>query len=308
MRSVHGNRLQGSSLKELGIDRPKIQLTGAQGSSFGLEMTNHAAYSLNYLHRGAPKRWVIIEPEAHKELEELLHPQVEAAAERLIPELSSGFKPPTHPPRCDGFLGHEPLYVPKETLALHAIAHTEIVQYEGEMVITFPFAYSQGSSAGPNVAETIAFGNDRWETIHNSGLYRPCHANCSAPKGPPGPERVGLSEVGQPSPEHVSGQVAEPELQEYNDDDSSLTTPEASGTDAGSDSEDSTWEDPSVNKGKKAQTPTTTKTPIKGFGGFPSEHSAYSPSEARKRTGHIVAGAQRDETSEEDSSMMLDVV
>lgn len=308
MRSVHGNRLQEPRLKELGIDRPKIQLAGARGSLFGLEMTTHAAYSLNYLHRGAPKRWIIIEPHAHKELEELLHPQVEAAAERLIPKLTSGLKPPTHPPRCDGFLGHEPLYVPKETLALHAIAHTEIVQYEGEMVITFPFAYSQGSSAGPNVAETIAFGNDRWEIIHNSGLYRTCHANCSGPKDLPGPGQVELSEVGQPCPDHVSGQVAEPEVEEYNDDDSSPTTPEAGGIDAGSDSEDSTWEGPSLNKGKMAQTPTTRKTPYKGFGGFPGGHSASSPSEARKTTGNDVAGAQRDKTSEEDSSEMPGVV
>lgn len=57
-----------------------------------------------------------------------------------------------------------------------------------------------------------------------------------------------------------------------------------------------------------AQTPTTRKTPYKGFGGFPGRHSASSPSEARKTTGNDVAGAQRDKTSEEDSSEMPGVV
>lgn len=247
MRSVHGNTLQGPTLKELAMDRPEIQLAGPRGSPFGLEMTNHAAYSLNYLHRGAPKRWIIIEPDAHERLEELLYPQIEATSGRPVKKGSSGFKRPTHPPRCDRFLRHQPLYVPKEQLDSHAIAYTELVQFEGEMVITFPFAYYQGFSAGPNVAETIAFGNGRWETIYNSRLYRPCHANCAGPKSPADPAQAENCDVDQPFPGHVSRHVPESVHEEY-DEDPDMTTPESSGAETLSDPDDLTWDDSSVNE------------------------------------------------------------
>lgn len=295
------------SLKELAMASPEIQLAGAKGSPFGLTMTNHAAYSLNYLHRGAPKRWIIIEPDAHKQLEELLYPQVESIAERLIKNRSSGFKSPTHPPRCDRFLNHQSLYVPKETLILHGIAHTELVQYEGEMVITFPFAYCQGFSAGPNVAEAIAFGNDRWETIHKSGLYRPCHANCSGPKGPATPGQVEFPEVDQPSHDLLSRHVPETEFEEGDNEDSSPTTPESSDTDEEvSDPEDGTWEDPSVNNRSKIQKRTTRQTPIKSSDAYPRDYPAYSPSKASNTTRNTVAGAKSDEKSEEDFLMRID--
>lgn len=249
MRSIQGNRLQAPKFKELAMDCPKIQISGARGSPFGLEMTNHAAYSLNYLHRGAPKRWIIIEPDAHKKLEELLYPHVEAAEDRIV-NLPSGFyKPPTHPPRCDRFLAHQPLYVPKDVLYLRSIPYTELVQYEGEMVITFPFAYYQGFSAGPNLAETIGFGNDRWEAIQNGHLYRPCHANCSGPKSPADPGQVEFSDIDQPSSSHVSRHVPNFVLEEDEDMDSSPTAPESSGSDVGSDPEDDTWENFLVNEG-----------------------------------------------------------
>ncbi|MCJ1466551.1 hypothetical protein MMC07_005171 [Pseudocyphellaria aurata] len=198
--SFIGNRREASGTKAPQTDRSQFQLAGGKGSPFGLEMTANAAYSLNYLHRGAPKRWVIIEPDAHPKLEELLYPQVEFAAGRLVKKFpwQSGLsepqpQPPTHPPLCDRFLSHQPFYVPKETLAMHSIPYTEIVQYEGDMIITFPFAYYQGFSSGPSVAEVIPFGNHRWETIRQSRLYQPCHANCSGPADP-APDQCGQSD------------------------------------------------------------------------------------------------------------------
>lgn len=215
--SLVGDRLKEPGKKALVSDRSQIQLAGAKGSPFGLEMTANAAFSLNYLHRGAPKRWIIIEPDAHQRLEELLYPQVEFTAGRLVKNLRSGYKPPTHPPRCDQFLYHQPLYVPKETLAIHSIPYTEIVQYEGEMVVTFPFAYYQGFSSGPNLAEAISFGNERWETIQQSRLYQPCHANCS---GPADPGQAKRSENDEDSPGHASGHDIESVLEEEEEDDS----------------------------------------------------------------------------------------
>ena len=279
MRSIHGNRLQEPRFKELEMNRPRIQLAGAKGSPFGLEMTDHAAYSLNYLHRGAPKRWVIIEPDARLQLEELLQPEVESMAERLVKKSRTKFEPPTHPPRCDRFLGHQPLYVPKDTLALHGIAHTDLVQYEGEMVVTFPFTYYQGISAGPSVAEVMAFGNDRWETIHKSRLYQPCHANCSGPKVP---ENSG--QVDQAFPGHIGGNIGgyvpEPGLEEEDE--------ESSGVDArsetGSETEDGNGEGSSVSDGITSQNPAT---------------------EASTTVKNAVAGFRSDEMSEDEFLMWL---
>lgn len=277
MRSIHGNRLQEPRFKELEMNRPQIQVVGAKGSPFGLEMMDHAAYSLNYLHRGAPKRWVIIEPDAHLQLEELLQPEVEFVAERLVKKSRTEFKPPTHPPRCDRFLGHQPLYVPKDILALHGIAHTELVQYEGEMVVTFPFTYYQGISAGPSVAEVMAFGNDRWETIHKSRLYQSCHANCSGPKVP---ENAG--QVGQAFPGHIGGHIGgyvpEPGLEE----DDEVSSGIDARSETGSETEDGNGEGSSVNDGITSQNPAT---------------------EASATTNNAVAGFKSDEMSEDESLM-----
>lgn len=199
---IPGNRVQDPRFNEPEMNGAHFQIAGAKGSSFGLAMTNHAAYSLNYLHRGAPKRWVVIEPDAHQQLEELLHPEVELVAERLVQQSRTKFKPPIHPPLCDQFLGHQPLYIPMDTLESHGIAHREVVQYQGQMIVTFPSTYCQGISAGPSVAEVMAFGNDRWETISKERIYQPCHPNCSGPKVP---EKSG--QVDLVFPGHTGGRI-----------------------------------------------------------------------------------------------------
>lgn len=178
MSEFAGNKLQEPKFKRLEMDRAVFQFSGTEGSPLGLQTTNQGAYSLNFLHRGAPKHWTIVEPAEHKRLEELLHEHVEFAAGRLT-KRNESHEPPTHPPRCDRFLWHQPLYVPKETLTAWGIQHEEVIQYEGELIVMFPFTYYQGFSTGPSLAEQIAFGDHRWEKTYNSELFQNCHPNCS---------------------------------------------------------------------------------------------------------------------------------
>ena len=88
------------------------------------------------------------------------------------------------PPRCDQFLNHQPFYIPKGSLEACGIEFTNVVQYEGELIIKFPFAYYQGYSCGPSVAEEVAYTNERSEILNQEGLYYHCHAACTGPKAP----------------------------------------------------------------------------------------------------------------------------
>lgn len=182
LNSLPGNRLQKPSFQSLEMQRPVFQFAGGKGSPFGLQMTNCAAYSLNYLHGGAPKHWTIIKPADQKKVEKFLHEHAEFAAKRLEKRANGNFMSPSHPPRCDQFLSHQQLYVPRETWDEQGISYTEVTQYKGELIICFPFAYHQGFSSGPNLAETVPFADDRWEMIYDSGLLQTCHPGCSGTK------------------------------------------------------------------------------------------------------------------------------
>ena len=166
-----GNSLMKSKSRIPGIHSPYFYVSHSQGTPFGMHVEDFAAYSLNYLHCGAPKCWRVIAPKDHAKLEEILYAFLNPE-ERL---LSSGasFKP-KRPPQCSQFLRHNSLYVPTELLQLLDIEYTLVVQHQGEMVITFPYAYHQGYNAGPNIAEAIGYASDRWEVFIREGLYQKC--------------------------------------------------------------------------------------------------------------------------------------
>lgn len=185
------------------IHQPKFQIAGAFGSSFGLQLTSFGAYSLNFLHSGAPKCWTIIKPADHQKIEFELHPDAEQASSRgrrisvvrltsvdsdVIPYAKNQKKlerlPCDFPPRCDLFLNHQPFYIPEDSLQASEIEYTNVVQHKGDLIIIFPFAYRQGYSCGPNIAEEIAYTNERSDTLTQEGLYHHCHAACTGPKPP----------------------------------------------------------------------------------------------------------------------------
>ncbi len=197
----HG--LHGAKRDRDKIHQPKLQVAGAFGSSFGLHMTGFGAYSLNVLHSGAPKFWTVIKPADHRKIELQLHADVEESSLRgrrikfirLSSVESEGRTyaknqkkleslPCDFPPRCDQFLNHQPFYIPKGSLEATEVEFTNLVQYEGELVITFPFAYRQGYSCGPSVGEEVGHTNERSEILNQEGLYQHCHHACTGPKLP----------------------------------------------------------------------------------------------------------------------------
>lgn len=121
--------------------------------------------------QGAPRVWTIVKPTDHIKLEEAIH---YLTVDK--PSLTPDCKLPLLPPQCAQFLRHQALYLPKETLTSCRVEHTEVVQYQDEMIITFPYAYRQGYNTGPNISEEIAFMTKRSEVFLENGLYRQCSA------------------------------------------------------------------------------------------------------------------------------------
>ena len=89
---------------------------------------------------------------------------------------------PTNPPPCSQSVSHNPTYAPQATLSSYGIDNTEVVQQQGEMVITFPYAYHQVLASGPSITEEILYASDRCEVFHQKDLYQHCERNCTAEK------------------------------------------------------------------------------------------------------------------------------
>lgn len=167
-----GNSLMKSKTRISGIHSPYFYVSHSEGTPFGMHIEDFAAYSLNYLHCGAPKCWTVVAPSHHAKLEEILYAFLNPGKRMLSSR--TNLKPKS-PPQCSQFLRHNSVYVPTELLQLLDIEYTLVAQHQGEMVITFPFAYHQGYNTGPNVAEAIGYASDRWEVFIREKLYQNCH-------------------------------------------------------------------------------------------------------------------------------------
>ncbi len=164
-----------------------------------MQMTEIGAYRLVYLHKGAPRVWTVVEPRAFQRLEDLVARIVHlpgsdnVADDRLL----------SFAPRCHQFVGHKrqirinegirngtiedpgrTLYFTSKKLEEEGIRFTRFVQYQGEMVVLFPFSYYQGYNVGPNVVESMAYASSRWEVFPTAGLIRQCNRSCYQGKTP----------------------------------------------------------------------------------------------------------------------------
>lgn len=166
-----GNSLMKSKSRIRGIHSPYFYVSRTEGTPFGMHIEDFAAYSLNYLHAGAPKCWKVVAPKDHAKLEEVMHAFLNPE-ERMLSSRTD--LKPRRPPQCSQFLRHNSVYLPENLLELLNIEYTSVEQHQGEMVITFPFAYHQGYNAGPNIAEAIGYASDRWEVFIREGLYQNC--------------------------------------------------------------------------------------------------------------------------------------
>ncbi|KAI9724726.1 MAG: hypothetical protein M1812_000001 [Candelaria pacifica] len=171
-----GNILMRSTSRMSGIHTPYFYVSNSPCTPFAIHIEDYAAYSINYLHSGAPKCWRVVRPEHHRDVEEFLNNHTNPPERQL--SARSG-RTPCRPPQCSQFLRHHPMYIPKTTMDMLDITYTTVVQHQGEMVITFPFAYHEGWNTGPNIAEAIGYASERWAIFMREGLYQNCHKlNC----------------------------------------------------------------------------------------------------------------------------------
>lgn len=171
LKNYPGNNFGLSKCTKSGVNEAVFHVSGRNGSLREMQLGKFAAYSLNILHTGAANIWTVIKPSHQHKLETVLH-----RAQSGLDE----FDVPKSTPSCSLFVGHQPTFVPKETLKMQLIEYTEVVQQQGEMIIIFPWAYRQGYSIGPNISEEIAYGNDRWGTFLKENLYDHCSQDCLA--------------------------------------------------------------------------------------------------------------------------------
>ena len=170
-----GNVLFKSRSRINGVHSPIFHASGSAGVPTGMGMIDFAAYSLNYLHVGAAKRFTVVKPKQRGRLEECMH-RVLYAQDGFV-NISNEDRP-RHPPQCDHSLRHKSLYLPQETLEMLGVDFTHVVQHQNELLIFFPFAYHQSYSTGPNISESMAYASDRWEIFIKEDLCRPCHQDC----------------------------------------------------------------------------------------------------------------------------------
>ena len=117
--------------------------------------------------------WTIVKPALHMDLEGTV--DILTAGE-AVPSI--GIQKPAFPPECDNFIAHRALYLPSETLDTLMLECKQVVQHENEMIITFPFAYRQGFSTGPNVTEEVSYASSRWDIFAKEALHRQCSPSC----------------------------------------------------------------------------------------------------------------------------------
>lgn len=115
-------------------------------------------------------------PEHHAKVEELVYKAQNSETLNGRPE---------KPPACSQFVVHEPVYMPHATMSYNDIDFTEVVQHQGEMVITFPYAYHQTYVSGPNITEEMLYASDRCKVFHREDLYKRCNSDCGAEQHDP---------------------------------------------------------------------------------------------------------------------------
>ncbi len=149
-----------------GINTPYLYVATASSPKccpalFAMHVEDSRLYSLNFLHAGAPKYWVVVDPRD---------------AERLERRICESCRRPPPQRLCRQFVRHLSLWVPVEVLTQWDIRYTALKQEAGELVVTAPGAYHQGWNGGWNVAEAINYGDGR--SAARARGYRHCTTKC----------------------------------------------------------------------------------------------------------------------------------
>ena len=140
---------------------------GMWKTTFAWHTEDMDLHSINYLHHGEAKFWYTIPPEFHKRFERM--------AIGLFPNMVK---------ECPAFLRHKTCLISPNILRQNSIPYnkvrhcnvfddsvellhlnplsSQIVQKEGEIMITFPMGYHAGFNTGFNIAESTNFATERW--------------------------------------------------------------------------------------------------------------------------------------------------
>ncbi|KAK9864104.1 hypothetical protein WJX84_004798 [Apatococcus fuscideae] len=118
---------------------------GTALSAFCWHVEDHALYSINYLHQGAPKIWYGVPAHASDALEEACKdamPHLFAAAPDLLYQLVTMLSP--------------------RQLQARGVPVYRVVHNPASFTVTFPNAYHSGFNTGFNIAEAVNFGPPDW--------------------------------------------------------------------------------------------------------------------------------------------------
>jgi hypothetical protein len=152
--------------KVRGVNSSSLYFSDAvPGAPFEMHCEDYWLYSFNYLHRGAPKYWVVVAPHERKHLEKCLWSYLGAL-----------WGPKWDRPRCSQVVRHLSVWVSLGALKSWDIDYELVKQQPGELMVTAPEAYHQGWSGGANVAEAINYGDGA--SARRAATYKPCCASC----------------------------------------------------------------------------------------------------------------------------------
>jgi hypothetical protein len=149
-----------------GITTPYLYF-GRQGTSFGFHKEDVDLHSINYLHHGANKIWIVISPKYGPMLDALALKMLAGRCNDCLAKSS-----PIDYGQCDQPLRHKSLLFSPDLLKEAGIPFTTIVQKPGDFVVVFAGAYHGGYNEGFNVAEAVNFATLPWISIGRSSL--PC--------------------------------------------------------------------------------------------------------------------------------------
>ena len=159
--SLHpGNRLLCTSRHFPGIHSSYVYISSASGTAFALHVEDFHLNSANILYEGAPKLWIIIDPNSKLRLESRL-------AETL-----------NITPVCSQFVRHQFILPQPSLLRQWKIRFQILLQPPGSMILLQPNTYHCGLNLGFNIAEAINYSDSEWTC---PPLYlecrrgKPCH-------------------------------------------------------------------------------------------------------------------------------------
>jgi hypothetical protein len=142
-----GDLLQQMPFRLRGVNTAYLYF-GMWRSTFPWHVEDMDLFSINYIHRGAPKQWYSISS-AHKQRFEMI--------------MKSTFS--TDAVKCPQFMRHKRFLLSPSQLAGQNIQVNRLIHYQREFVITFPQGYHSGYNMGFNVAESINFATEDWLPI-----------------------------------------------------------------------------------------------------------------------------------------------